>query len=1344
MNNHKGMAGCRFVLAAALAVALAGRLKCAEFEVMDVLRVDGYAVLESSVDITGNRFYVGGSSFAVAYGKIGIGTSTPSFPLQVSAAPGTAGEMLVISTGASNVIRLTGAGEVYANRFYGDISGASGFSGGDNLGSHIATTTLQMGAYGVNTSSNITAARYQINGSTMVAVLPGIDSIAYGVYAGTSNITGGNYNVFVGNSAGASNTTGTQNSFVGAYAGYSNTTASENSFFGYYAGYKNTTGIDNSFLSRAAGYFNTTGTQNSFVGSTAGYSNSTGKNNSIMGTFAGLYNQTGSANSIFGSEAGGFNNWGGSGSFSSSTIVGYQAGNKVTTGGDNILVGYRAGYGVTTGTGNIVIGYNKDTSVPGASNELNIGGLVYGDLSAKTVGINRVAQQAALDVVSTGTTVNQYAQIWRDSTGLIVSSMTATGVLYPAVPAADNTKVAKAGDTMTGQLTVSGSSLTVGGNIAVSTIAATGNITAARYQINGSTVLAILPGSGNLGVGVDAGGLTVDGGDYNSFVGYHAGYSNTLGGLNAFVGSMAGYSNTTGQTNSFFGANAGVLNTTGWSNTYGGYQTGRYNQAGSANTIFGADAGYGVSNNSFSSSTLVGYRAGYGLTTGSDNILLGWQAGYTTTSGARNIVIGYDQRTSADAASNELNIGGVLYGNLTARTIGISTRVPQAALDIVSTGTAANVYAQLWRASDGVIKASMSATGVMMATKFIGDASGLTGLGDNLGNHVATTTLNMAGFSVNNISTIAASGQGIYLATHTFVTQGYLGVGTTNPLDKLDVVGNIRLKSDGSTTYKIYTTGTGRTLEFQNVNTPSEKLAFTTSVNAFGDSTSDTVLAVIPAAGWSLFEGAGGQGTVLSNTGAYPIVIAPNRIETMRITSDGLVGISTRAPQAALDIVSTGTLVNQYAQIWRASDGTIVSSMTATGVLYPVVSGSDNTKVAKAGDTMTGQLTISGSSLTVIAPTAIASSLWVSTSATTPHLYVSTNGNIGVGTGAPLANFHVHASAAGALGPRLMLSNTGGAGAQVALDLSTYLPGNNAPGGRISATDDGNFGSTIAFQNKTPGAMGNSLQTRMIISNTGNIGIGTISPSQKLQVGDGSAPTAAEVRGNGTGYDAGFRIWNTHTFTGASSYLDFGWGTAPAVAAIHARSQADNSTDLVLQGSNISKTRSDMLYIDGSNGNIGIGTAAPAADLHISSTSASAAQDMLKISTGTANADVFVVKGNGNVGIGTTPPAYRLAVSSGAGESGTILAVSTGTSTMIELQGDGDVIAKRFIGDGSSLTNVTANAGVYTLAQMNTLAPAAAGRLISVSDAAAPYSYCVSTGTAAGAWVMLNQTIHCQ
>ena len=56
----------------------------------------------------------------------------------------------------------------------------------------------------------------------------------------------------------------------------------------------------------------------------------------------------------------------------------------------------------------------------------------------------------------------------------------------------------------------------------------------------------------------------------------------------------------------------------------------------------------------------------------------------------------------------------------------VSTGVPSAALDVVSTGTLTNIYAQIWRDSNGAVKSSMSATGVMMATKFIGDGSGIT------------------------------------------------------------------------------------------------------------------------------------------------------------------------------------------------------------------------------------------------------------------------------------------------------------------------------------------------------------------------------------------------------------------------------------------------------------------------------------------------------------------------------------------------------------------------------------------------------------------------------------------
>jgi len=53
----------------------------------------------------------------------------------------------------------------------------------------------------------------------------------------------------------------------------------------------------------------------------------------------------------------------------------------------------------------------------------------------------------------------------------------------------------------------------------------------------------------------------------------------------------------------------------------------------------------------------------------------------------------------------------------------------------------------------------------------------------------------------------------------------------------------------------------------------------------------------------------------------------------MMVTGDGLVGISTGTPGAALDVVATGITPDHYAQIWRNSDGTVVASMTATGLL---------------------------------------------------------------------------------------------------------------------------------------------------------------------------------------------------------------------------------------------------------------------------------------------------------------------------------------------------------------------------------------------------------------------------
>ena len=58
-------------------------LRAAEFEVLDRFTVDGYSVLRGSADISGGNFSVGGSTFVIKEGKVGIGTTDPNAKLRV-------------------------------------------------------------------------------------------------------------------------------------------------------------------------------------------------------------------------------------------------------------------------------------------------------------------------------------------------------------------------------------------------------------------------------------------------------------------------------------------------------------------------------------------------------------------------------------------------------------------------------------------------------------------------------------------------------------------------------------------------------------------------------------------------------------------------------------------------------------------------------------------------------------------------------------------------------------------------------------------------------------------------------------------------------------------------------------------------------------------------------------------------------------------------------------------------------------------------------------------------------------------------------------------------------------
>ncbi len=169
----------------------------------------------------------------------------------------------------------------------------------------------------------------------------------------------------------------------------------------------------------------------------------------------------------------------------------------------------------------------------------------------------------------------------------------------------------------------------------------------------------------------------------------------------------------------------------------------------------------------------------------------------------------------------------------------------------------------------------------------------------------------------------------------------------------------------------------------------------------------------------------------------------------------------------------------------------------------------------------------------------------------------STNGNVGIGTNNPSSlltvvgnspnAFVVQGSSSNSVGLNLNNSSAGGR------NWSVFVSG----GGPAAA---GAFG----LYDNTAGA------TRFVVDGSGNVGIGTAGPGAKLEVGPGAINAqAVQIRGASVaGQSYGLRI-----------------------------NAGSNSTDNSLNVGPFDGSRNDLL-ING-NGNIGIGTAIPASQIHL-------------------------------------------------------------------------------------------------------------------------------------------------
>ena len=213
--------------------------------------------------------------------------------------------------------------------------------------------------------------------------------------------------------------------------------------------------------------------------------------------------------------------------------------------------------------------------------------------------------------------------------------------------------------------------------------------------------------------------------------------------------------------------------------------------------------------------------------------------------------------------------------------------------------------------------------------------------------------------------------------------------------------------------------------------------------------------------------------------------------------------------------------------------------------------------------------------------------------------------------------------------------------------------------GRMTATEQGSFGGRLVIEtNAGGGAPGNTTIARLTINQSGQVGIGTISPGQALDVaGQGlfrSAPWTGAVPGV------------------AGTVIGFDPSNAGGTGFLWSHTTAGASTRLWLDGDPIifAPAGAERMRID-SGGNVGIGTMTPTTAtggraLHVHNPSGPSA---LRLGHGGANGQQWewqstvidntgamnlsnltsmnnpvTVLANGNVGIGSTAPRRRLDV----------------------------------------------------------------------------------------------------